>query len=327
MKKNFEYDFCLSLAGEQRAYVEAVAKEMRAKGIRVFFDDYEKAELWGKDLYAHLDEIYQHLARYCILFASEDYARKVWTSHERRSAQARALEQKQEYILPARFDDAPIPGLPNTIHYLDLRDTTPEELAELAAAKLGDEEKHDYFPPIPDRLLERLELDDDEEAKEHAESQARSFFQVLRRMTLEEREVVVTVLLFGCPVDLPDNIHINADLLRRHTGKSVSRLKRILGGIRSLGFECSIRKSTEEEATPHGEILGESHMLELTWIDLNDESDYPALIAAREMVLAAAEGFCEEHSMTFLKRLDFSQLATATASEESHQNMHNESKG
>ena len=43
--KEFEYDFCLSFAGEQRAYVEEVARELKSRGIRVFFDDYEKAEL------------------------------------------------------------------------------------------------------------------------------------------------------------------------------------------------------------------------------------------------------------------------------------------
>ena len=58
VRKEFEYDFCLSFAGEQREFVEEVAKELTSPGIRIFFDNYEKAELWGKDLYAHLDEIY-----------------------------------------------------------------------------------------------------------------------------------------------------------------------------------------------------------------------------------------------------------------------------
>ena len=108
-KNEFEYDVCLSFAREQRDYVETVAQELTSRGVRVFFDDYGKVKLWGKDLCSHLDEIYQHLCRYCILFASKEYAAKVWTSHERRNAQARALKEKQEYILPARFDDTPIP--------------------------------------------------------------------------------------------------------------------------------------------------------------------------------------------------------------------------
>ena len=125
-----------------------VARELTSRAVRVFFDDYERARLWGKDLYSHLDEIYQHLCRYCILFASQRDADKVWTSHERQSAQARALKEKQEYILPATFDDTPIPGLPDTVHYIDLRRTSPDDLADLGVRKLGNRLRRDYLPPI-----------------------------------------------------------------------------------------------------------------------------------------------------------------------------------
>ncbi len=96
-EEHFEYDVGLSFAGEQRDYVRAFASELTSRGVRVFFDDYETAGLWGKDLYSHLAEIYGNLCRYCILFASADYAAKVWPNHERRSAQARALEESREY--------------------------------------------------------------------------------------------------------------------------------------------------------------------------------------------------------------------------------------
>lgn len=93
---DFPYDVALSFAGEQRMYVQQVAVAVRQRGIRPFYDDYEKPNLWGKDLYEHLDCIYQKAARCCVLFASDAYARKVWTTHERRSAQARALQSTQE---------------------------------------------------------------------------------------------------------------------------------------------------------------------------------------------------------------------------------------
>ena len=43
---------------------------------------------------------------------------KVWPTHELRSAQARALSQSVEYILPVRFDETEIPGLLNTVGYV-----------------------------------------------------------------------------------------------------------------------------------------------------------------------------------------------------------------
>ncbi len=134
---NPQYDVCLSFAGEQREYVQKVAAALRERGIRVFYDDFEQVSLWGKDLYEHLDWVYRKAARYCVLFVSADYARKVWTSHERRSAQARALEENTEYVLPARFDSTEIPGLRPTVGYVDLSSITPEELAERIVAKLG----------------------------------------------------------------------------------------------------------------------------------------------------------------------------------------------
>ena len=317
-KRDFEYDVCLSFAGEQREYVEQVAAKLKSRGGRVFFDDYAKAALWGKDLYSHLNDIYQHFCRYCILFASKEYADKVWTSHERRSAQARALKDKQEYILPARFDDTPIPGLPDTVHYIDLKRTSPSGLADIVLQKLGNPLRQEYLPPVLDRLFERLEIDeDDHETQASVESQARSFFEVLRRMTLDERNVIFSLIRSGCYTDMPDNVHINTDLLRRLSGKPVARLKRLLGGIRSLGFECSIRESTEDEACVHGTVLGDSYLFELNWVDLSDGGgEYPALLVASEMVAGATENYCEEHGGLFLERLDFSQLSSATASAE-----------
>lgn len=74
--REYAYDVGLSFAGEQRDYVEGVADALRSRGIRVFFDTYEKAALWGKNLYEHLSDVYQNRCRYCILFVSADYARK-----------------------------------------------------------------------------------------------------------------------------------------------------------------------------------------------------------------------------------------------------------
>jgi len=73
--------------------------------------------------------------RYCIIFVSDDYAGKVWTSHERRSAQARAIEENNDYVLPARFDDTEVPDLRSTVGHIDLRDVDPTELARTVRQK------------------------------------------------------------------------------------------------------------------------------------------------------------------------------------------------
>lgn len=133
------YDFCLSFAGEQRAYAEEVAHLLRAAGLRVFYDFFESANLLGADLYAHLDEIYNRGSRYCVLFASEAYLRRMWTGHERISAQDRALRSTSAYLLPVRFDDTVIPGLRGTIGHADARILSPAALVRLLVTKLNSE--------------------------------------------------------------------------------------------------------------------------------------------------------------------------------------------
>ena len=130
-----EYDVALSFAGEQREYVQAVARAIAGR-LRVFYDEYEQTALWGKNLYEHLDHVYRNASRYCVLFISKEYAAKVYPTHERRSAQARALVENTEYILPVRFDATEVPGLPPTVGYIDATKITPEELAALLCEKV-----------------------------------------------------------------------------------------------------------------------------------------------------------------------------------------------
>ncbi len=132
-----KYDVVLSFAGEDRAYVEQVALWLEARGVVVFYDRFEEANLWGKDLAEYFDGVYRKQARYCVMFASRHYAEKLWTRHERRSALAKALEARSEYVLPVRIDDTEIPGLRPTIAYQDLRKITHEVLGELILQKLG----------------------------------------------------------------------------------------------------------------------------------------------------------------------------------------------
>jgi hypothetical protein len=58
--------------------------------------------------------VYANRARFTVVFISSHYARKLWTNHERKSAQARAFKERSEYLLPARFDDTDVPGILST---------------------------------------------------------------------------------------------------------------------------------------------------------------------------------------------------------------------
>ena len=134
MKK---YDVTLSFAGEDRHYAEKLANLLKAGGYSVFYDDYEKAELWGKNLYDHFSSVYKDQARYCVMFLSKHYERKLWTRHERQSAQARAFGESKEYILPIRLDDTEIPGILGTLGYLDFHSMSIEAIYQTLVEKLS----------------------------------------------------------------------------------------------------------------------------------------------------------------------------------------------
>lgn len=136
MKRQTKFEIALSFAGENREYVDQVATLLRQKGIKVFYDLFEEYNLWGKNLYDYLTDIYQNQAKFTILFISEDYSKKLWTNHERKAMQSRAFQESEEYILPVKFDETKIPGILPTIGYLDVRTRSPEQLVEIIERKL-----------------------------------------------------------------------------------------------------------------------------------------------------------------------------------------------
>jgi len=137
MDDKYKYDVALSFAGTDREYVEDVAVFLKSFGVKVFYDKFEQADLWGKDLYEHLNEVYKNKAKYTLIFISKEYANRLWTNHERKAAQTRAFKESKEYILPIRFDDTEIPGLNETVGYLDASEFSPKEIAKLFLEKSG----------------------------------------------------------------------------------------------------------------------------------------------------------------------------------------------
>ncbi len=130
------YDFALSFAGKDRCYAQKLAELLDAGGCSVFYDKKELAHLLGKNLYDRLSSIYKDEAQYCVMFLSQHYGQDRWTKHERESAQARAFEESQEYILPVRLDDTEIPRILPTVGYLDLREISIEQVYEILMEKL-----------------------------------------------------------------------------------------------------------------------------------------------------------------------------------------------
>lgn len=161
MAIEYEYDVCLSFAGEQREYVHQVYEELKKNNIHVFYDKDEDIEtmLWGRNLIEVFTDVYRKNARFCVMFISKEYVSKVWTKLEKRRVLSRALLE-DIYILPVRMDDTEVPGFDDSLSYLDGTIKSPCEIARQIVVKLGKpltiiSEKdaiHQLFCNIQDKL-------------------------------------------------------------------------------------------------------------------------------------------------------------------------------
>lgn len=139
MNETYKYDVAFSFAGEDREYVEQVALFLKKKNIAVFYDYFEEENLWGKNLVSYLEEIYTHKSKYCVIFISQYYVQKEWTSYESAAAMVRMLEsnlKQKEYLLPVKFDETKVPGVLSTIGFIDGKRKRPDELGNLIIKKL-----------------------------------------------------------------------------------------------------------------------------------------------------------------------------------------------
>ena len=104
---------------------------MKARGVRCFYDADEQMELWGKYLAEELPAIYAEQAAAVVVFVSAEYAARDWTRLERRAALNRAVRERREYVLPARFDDTLLPGLLSDLVTIDLRGRSPQQFVAM----------------------------------------------------------------------------------------------------------------------------------------------------------------------------------------------------
>lgn len=131
------YQVALSFAGEQRDYVEEVARHLQSRSIDVFYDGFEKVNLWGQSGTEAFHEAFERASALVVMFISAAYVASPWPRHERRSALSGMILKQGDYILPVRFDDTPVPGLPAETIYFRASEYTPAQLSTMISQKLG----------------------------------------------------------------------------------------------------------------------------------------------------------------------------------------------
>lgn len=133
----YPYDVAVSFAGDVRAKVEEFVNALKERGLSVFYDFDQQAQLWGKDLRAKLSEVYANEALYMVIFLSKAYPERDWTDFELSVGKAAAEKRTNEYLLPLRLDDVVVVGIHSTIGYVDLNEAGVDKTADILAEKVN----------------------------------------------------------------------------------------------------------------------------------------------------------------------------------------------
>ncbi len=131
------WDVAISFAGENRGEADELAKAMVTRGVRVFYDEFYKGEMWGRKLTGYFRPVYGPGTKYVIVLISRHYPIKDWANFEFSIAKEEARRRKEEFILPVRLDETKLLGLHEDVAYLDFYEEGPEGIAELIVEKLG----------------------------------------------------------------------------------------------------------------------------------------------------------------------------------------------
>ncbi len=102
-----QYDFALSFAGEDRNLAEALARELAAREISVFYDKNEQHRILGNDVEEYLAPIYRSESKFVVPLLSKDYPRKIWTKFESEHFKQRFGENS---VIPIWYSDSS-PGI------------------------------------------------------------------------------------------------------------------------------------------------------------------------------------------------------------------------
>jgi hypothetical protein len=139
---SWKFDVALSFAGADRSVALAIAEALRKLQINVFYDEWHKSQTWGRDLSVLLPEIYSS-ARFCVVLISQSYLSRPFAQHELETILARRMLKDKDFFLPVRLDESQVPGLSETVAYIEYSREGVDKIASLIASRVSIE------PPCP----------------------------------------------------------------------------------------------------------------------------------------------------------------------------------
>lgn len=110
--KQFNWDFAISFAGENRELAKSIADLLEILDCTVFYDQYYEANYLGKAWSAQFKAIFGDQSRYVVCLLDKHHAEKIWPTFERECFKPRVVEGA---VIPIFLDDTSFVGIPDDI--------------------------------------------------------------------------------------------------------------------------------------------------------------------------------------------------------------------
>jgi type II secretory pathway predicted ATPase ExeA len=111
--KDYEYEFALSFAGENRELARSIAKNLEIlDDVKVFFDEYYEANFLGRAWSSEFKRIFSEASRLVVCLLDRHHKEKIWPTFERECFQLRVPNGE---VIPVFLDETAFPGIPSDI--------------------------------------------------------------------------------------------------------------------------------------------------------------------------------------------------------------------
>ncbi|HEV2245630.1 MAG TPA: TIR domain-containing protein [Terriglobia bacterium] len=132
--RNYDFDFAISFAGENRQLAKMIAEQLELLDCSVFYDEFFEANYLGKAWHAKLKEVFAEQSRFIVCLLDSNHLEKIWPTFERELFVPRVTEGA---VIPIYLDATVFPGVPGDL--AGIRFESNADFAEQADGRVTDE--------------------------------------------------------------------------------------------------------------------------------------------------------------------------------------------
>lgn len=107
--KDYEFDFAISFAGENRELARQISTQLEVLDCSVFFDELYENNYLGRAWNKTFQSIFRSRSRLIVCLLDKYHSEKIWPIFERECFEPRVVE---EAVIPIYLDDTPFLGIP-----------------------------------------------------------------------------------------------------------------------------------------------------------------------------------------------------------------------